>query len=239
VCKVRTTPANALVRQHKGVLNQRVFCARAHALRHNHAQTFIHMSQVDVNDFVQHVQHANFTQQEMLLFVMSKQIAVDSGCSKYGWSALHGAVAHGQCSFMIAALLAVGAGANVKAWDGCTPIWSAVYASANMLEMLIEGGGSVNETDNIGEAPLIAVMKSMNSSARACLDLLLARPELDLTTNHSEMTAVTWAAQEGRQDFVAAIADEQKKRVRWTAIRAAWVVAATARCGETSGSEVD
>jgi hypothetical protein len=54
--------------------------------------------------------------------------------------------------------LAAGADANVKDNYGRTSVWrGALQSTAEILQLLIDGGSSVNESDNYGLTPLIVL----------------------------------------------------------------------------------
>jgi hypothetical protein len=86
--------------------------------------------------------------------------------------------------------------------------WGAATSTAAILQLLIDGGGSVNEASNEGLTPLIAVASANNGDAAARLDVLLARPELDLDAKCRGKTAEEWARQRGHPELAAAIAAE-------------------------------
>jgi ankyrin repeat protein len=124
------------------------------------------------------------------------------------------------------ALLAAGADANVKDDHGWTSVRvGSVYSTADILQLLIDRGGSVNEPDDLGQTPLIAFVSWNNGDAAARLALLLARPELDLDAELEGKTAEQWAQERGYSELTAAIADEKRMRRRWSDLRSVWVAA--------------
>jgi ankyrin repeat protein len=104
----------------------------------------------------------------------------------------------------------------------CAAAW---ISTADILQLLLDGGGSVNEPDNEGITPLIALVRNYNGDVPARLGILLARPELDLDAKWQGKTAEQWAVSVGRLELAAAIAAERGKRQRWSVFRSAWVAA--------------
>jgi ankyrin repeat protein len=131
---------------------------------------------------------------------------------------------------LVVALLAVGANPNVTDDYGRTSVWAGAYDStADILQLLIDGGGSVNEPTNfLRRTPLIALARNNGGDAPARLQILLACPELNLEAICERKTAEEWAVRRGHPELAAAIAEERRRRERWSTVRCAWV-AATAR----------
>jgi hypothetical protein len=110
---------------------------------------------------------------------------------------------------LVVALLVAGADANVKNTYGATSVFLGAYNStADILQLLVDGGGSVNEPESKSETPLIRLVRSIVGDAAARLDVLLSRPELDLDATWETMTAEKWAVSRGRPELAAAIAAE-------------------------------
>jgi ankyrin repeat protein len=127
------------------------------------------------------------------------------------------------------ALLAAGADANVKDKSGETSVWWAAYEStAEIMQLLINGGSSVNEPRNDGVTPLIALVANNNGDAAAPLGVLLERPELDLDAKYTGKTAEEWAVNDGQSQLASAIAQERARRKRWSALRSTWIAATIA-----------
>jgi ankyrin repeat protein len=140
--------------------------------------------------------------------VVELGISVNEQHSGNGATALHYAVFYNRRG-LVMALLAAGADTNVKNNHGTTSVWwGAADSTRAMLQMLIDGGGSVNEPNNDGETPLIALVRWSSGDAAARLDVLLARPELDLDAKWEGKTAEQWAEEKGRQDLAKAITAE-------------------------------
>jgi ankyrin repeat protein len=137
---------------------------------------------------------------------------------------LHHAAAF-QHHELVVTLLAAGADANVKHIYGRTSLsYSAICSTPNILQLLIDSGGSVNEADDDGETPLIALMYHIGDAAGR-LRVLLARPELELDVTFKGKTAEQWAQENGHQDLAQAIAAERARRARWNGLRFAWIAA--------------
>jgi ankyrin repeat protein len=181
------------------------------------------MRQADIGAFVDSAFYGTLTLEGITAAVASG-IPVN-GRNRWGETALHNAVIYRRRELVVA-LLAAGADANVK--DGASCVWKGAFDStADILQLLINGGGNVTEQDS-GQTPLIAVVLWNKGDAAARLQVLLRCPELDLDTKYDGMTADEWAVRKGHSQLAAAIAEERLKRVRWSAMRCAWV-AATAR----------
>jgi hypothetical protein len=124
----------------------------------------------------------------------------------------------------IVALLAAGADPNVKGDGGGTSVlWGAAFSTADILQLLMDGGGSVNEPDDSGWTPLIALVRCNAVHAAARLQVLLACIELDLDAEYEGKTAEGWAVHRRHFKFAAAIAEERARRERWSALRVAWI----------------
>jgi ankyrin repeat protein len=158
----------------------------------------------------------------------SEQVTINAQHSGTGWTALHCAVFHKHRELAIA-LLAAGADANMKDIHGRTSVyWGAYSSTTDILQLLLDGGGSANEPSNIGETPLMMLARHNVGDAAARLDMLLARPELDLDATFAGKTADDWALQIGLRTAAIAIATERVIRDRWNVFRATWVALAAA-----------
>jgi hypothetical protein len=127
------------------------------------------------------------------------------------------------------ALLTTGADPNVKDNLGTTSVWEgAADSTADILQLLIDSGGSVNEANDFGMTPLIVLVSYNYPDAPARLQVLLATPELDLDAACEGKMVEEWAVRRGHTEFAAVIAEERRRRERWSTVRCAWV-SATAR----------
>ncbi len=186
------------------------------------------MSQADIDTFIHSASDDSLTPQGVITAVVLRGIPVNGRNSAWNVTALHRAVIYERRKLVVA-LLAAGANPNVKNDDGVTSAWwGAYYSTADILQLLIHGGGSVNEADNVGRTPLITLARNNRGDAAARLQVLLRCPKLDLNTKYDGMTAEEWAVRKGYPELAAAIADERHRRVRWSTVRCAWI-AATAR----------
>jgi hypothetical protein len=186
------------------------------------------MSQAETDAFVDSVKDGTLTPEGVTTAVVTRGIPVNGRRSITGYTALSYAVAWKRRELVVA-LLAAGADANVKDDYGWTLVWwGAYYSTADILQLVIDGGGSVNEPKNDGETPLIELVMTNYDDAAARLGVLLACPELDLDATYQCKTAEQWAVREGYPELAAAIAEERHRRVRWSVLRAAWI-GATAR----------
>ena len=146
--------------------------------------------------------------------------------NRWGETALHRTVHWKLRRELAVALLAVGADANAKNSIGESSVWQAAISSiADIVQLLIHGGGSVNEPDEYGNTPLIALARNSFGNAAARLQVLLRCPELDLNTKYDGKTAEEWAVRRGHPELAAAIAEERRKRVRWSTVRCTWASA--------------
>jgi hypothetical protein len=185
------------------------------------------MSQADIDAIVDSAFDDTLTPQGVTTAV-ARGIPVIGRNSKWGITALHRAV-RSKRRELVVALLAAGADANVTDAFGKTPVWlGAAFSTADILQLLIDDGGSVNEVDEFAETPLIALVWYKGHDAVARLQVLSTCPELDLDAACKGNMAEEWAVRRGHPELAAAIAEERRKRVRWSAVRCAWV-AATAR----------
>jgi ankyrin repeat protein len=188
------------------------------------------MSQADIDAFVFSAAWGPLTSEGVTTAMVTKGIPVNGLHSYYGSTALHKAVWMKRRELVVA-LLAAGADANVKSNRGVTSVrlCAAHDSTARILQLLIDGGGSVNEPDNFGQTPLIALVSWNNGDAAARLGVLLARPELNLDVTYKGKTAEQWAEAKGHLDLAQAIAAERSRRQRWNGLRSAWVAAASSR----------
>jgi ankyrin repeat protein len=174
------------------------------------------MSQADIDVFIDSVYNGTL---EVPTAVVTRRIFVNGRHSRRGFTALQYAVLCKR-SQVVVALLAAGADASKKNLSGETSIWEgAAYSTAHILQLLIDGGGSVNEPDNFGQTPLIALVRYNFGDAAARLQVLLACIELDLHATYDGKTAEEWAVHMGYSDLAVAIAEG----ARWVGLRAAWI----------------
>jgi ankyrin repeat protein len=95
--------------------------------------------------------------------------------------------------------------------------------TSEILQLLINAGGSVNEAASYGMTPLIALVRNSADDAAAALGVLLARPELDLDAKWEGKTAKQWAVEKSHPELAAVIGQEQARRRRWSDLRSTWV----------------
>jgi hypothetical protein len=188
---------------------------------------FVHtrsaITQDDINDFVWAVGEFNtFTPEDIQTAVLTRGIPVNARRSVDGWTALHYAV-HRKRRQLVVALLAVGADPNVKNNSGVTSVFEgADWSTADILQLLIDSDGNVNEPNNHGQTPLIVLVTLNKGDAAARLEVLLACPELDLDAKFYWRTPEEWAVYMGRPQLADAIAVERRRRMQWSA-RAFWI----------------
>jgi hypothetical protein len=138
------------------------------------------MSQADIDAFVDSVYWGTLIPEGVMAAVVTRRVSVNGRHSSDGWTALHWAVAR-QCRELVVALLAAGADANVKDDIGATSVWWGAYGStADILQLMIHSGGSVNEAIIDGDTSLMVIVRNNYRDAPARLQVLLACPELDL-----------------------------------------------------------
>jgi hypothetical protein len=189
------------------------------------------MSQADIDIFVDSARYGSFASARDgtltphdVSTAVARGIPVNGRHSRNGFTALHWAV---RCERreLVVALLAHGVDANVKEAHGQTSVlWAALYnIPAYILQLMIEGGGSVNEACN-GWTPLMTLRSTIGDAA-ARLQVLLACPELELDAVHNGKTAEENAVSKGDLGIAAAIAEERARRKRWSAFRLTWVAA--------------
>jgi ankyrin repeat protein len=183
------------------------------------------MSQADINVFVCAAQNDMLTPVGVTTAVVTRGIPVNGRHSDWGVTALQWAVQWKRCGLVVA-LLAAGADANVKNLGGHTSVLlGASDSTADILQLLLDGGGNVNEVSISGQSPLIALVRTNNGKAAARLQVLLACPELDLDVDYKGKTAEQWAVHARHVELASAIAEERAGRERWGGLRAAWVAA--------------
>jgi ankyrin repeat protein len=187
--------------------------------------------QADIDAFVDSAFNGTLTHDDVTATaVATNSFLVNGRHSSDGWTALHYTVVWKRIELVVA-LLAAGADATIKNDCGETPAWyGALYSTADILQLLIDGGGSVNEPNCYGQAPLIALVRYniKEGDAAARLQVLLAFPELDLDAKYNGKTAEEWAVHCGRTQLAVTISAERARRQRWSALRAAWVAATIA-----------
>ncbi len=183
------------------------------------------MSQDDIDAFVESARYLELTPEGVTTAVVTKGIPVSGRHSIHGWTALHFAVLFKRRELVVA-LLVAGADANAKDNHDSTPmLWAAFDSTADILQLVIDGGGSVNEADIVGRTPLISLVMNNFGDAATRLQVLLACLHLDLDAGK---TTEEWAVTEGHVELARAIAEERARRERWSALRAAWIGAITA-----------
>ena len=186
------------------------------------------MSQADIDAFVESAANGMLTPEGVTTAVVTRGIPVNGRNSGWRVTALHQAV-YNKRREVVVALLAAGANPNVTDVYGRTSVWvGAMFSTADILQLLIDGGGGVNELSNDGETPLIVCVRYNNGDAAARLQVLLACPELDLDAKYKGKTAEEWVRR-GHPELAAAIAEERARRERWSALRAAWIAATATR----------
>jgi ankyrin repeat protein len=187
------------------------------------------MSQADIDAFVASARNNTLTPEGVTSAVVTRGISVN-GRRRFLWdTALHWAV-YNKRPEVVVALMAAGADANVKNNYGHTSVLlGATQSTADILQLLIDGGGSVNErVTEFAFTPLIALARNNCGDAAARLQVLLACPELDLDAEYFGKTAEQCAVEKGHLELAAVIAQERAGRERWSALRVAWVAATSA-----------
>ncbi len=186
------------------------------------------MSQADIDAFVMCAYWRKTLTLKGVRTAVARGIFVNGRHSSDGWTALHRVVLNKRPELVVA-LLEAGADPNVKNRFGNTSVlWGASDSNAQILQLLIDSGGSVNEPDDNGMTPLIAVVRWKDGDAAARLKVLLACPELDLDAKYRGKTAEDWAAHMHHFQLALAIAQERARRARWSALRSAWIAATIA-----------
>jgi ankyrin repeat protein len=187
------------------------------------------MSQTDIDAFVKSARNNMLTPERVTTAVVDRGIPVNGQESgDWGLTALHFAVLYKR-RVLVVALMAAGADTNVKNKSGQTSVWmGAAFSTADILQLLMDGGGSVNEPNRFGLTPLIALVRWSSGDAAARLRVLLVCPELDLDAEYNRKTAEEWATDTGRSELAVMIVEERARRERWSALRASWVAATTA-----------
>jgi hypothetical protein len=186
------------------------------------------MSQADIDSFIDSARDGTLTPHDVSTAV-ARGIPMNARHSdKNGVTALHYVVDRKRHDLVVA-LLAVGADANVKSGYGYTLMWmAAANINADILQLLTEGGGNVNETNIDGETPLIALVKYNYYDVAARLQVLLMCPELVLDAEYYGKTTERWAVSMGHFKLASAIAEERVARKRWGNLRSAWIGATVA-----------
>ncbi len=184
------------------------------------------MSQDDIDAFVESARYNKLTPEGVTTAVVTKGIPVNGRHSIFGWTALHWAV-HLRRRELVVALLAAGADANAKGIHASTSVlWGATYSTADILQLLMDGGGYVNKVSILGQTALISLlMNNYGAVVAVRLQVLLACPHLDLDEEYEGKTAEQWAMDRGYSELAVMIVEERARRERWSALRASWIVA--------------
>ncbi len=196
------------------------------------------MSQADIDAFVMPAYYGTLAPEDVTTAV-ARGVSVNGRHIGPGTTVLHWAVFR-QRGKVVVALLAAGADANfTNQYRQTSMLWGAEHSTADILQLLIDGGGNANESCNYGETPLIALVKYKRGDAAARLQVLLACPALDLDATYHGKTAEEWAVH-GHFELAAAIAEERRRRERWSALRVSWIAATVAPilCREKNGCRV-
>jgi hypothetical protein len=146
-----------------------------------------------------------------------------NGRSRGGITALDCAV-YCKRRHLVVALVWAGADTNMKdMYGGNSVMGCAERGTADILRVLIDGGASINEADNFGRAPLIALVSNYDDDHVARLGVMLACSYLDLDVKFRGKTAGEWAT--GRMGVCtkAMIMHERMKRSRWSVLRFSWI----------------
>jgi ankyrin repeat protein len=184
------------------------------------------MSQADIDSFVLYARMGLLTPERVTTAVVDRGIPVNGQESEFGWTALQWAVMN-QRREVVVALLAAGADANVRQKVcGFTPVLvAALYSTADILQLLIDSGGSVNKPNYYDSTPLMELVRNINGDVVARLQVLFACPELDLDAKCQGKTAEEWAVQKEHFGCAAAIAEERRRRMLWSTLRWTWIAA--------------
>jgi ankyrin repeat protein len=186
------------------------------------------MSQADIDAFVDSAGWFGSLTPEGVIASVERGIPVSGRHSESGWTALHHAVSFRRRELVLA-LSAAGADASAKNPFGETSVrLCAADGTADLLQVLIESGGNVNEPRHNGETPLMALVLWNTGDIAALLDVLLARADLDLDATCEGKTAEQWAEETGYQDLAQAIAAERARRARWGGFRSTCIAATVA-----------
>jgi hypothetical protein len=161
-----------------------------------------------IDEFVASAEAGTLTPGVIATSLASGEFPIDGRHSCSGWTALHAAVVNARQE-VVAALLSAGANPEVASSHGRACVWlAACISTAETLQLLIDGGGSVNTTDNDGEPPLIALVRYDVGDLRGRLDVLLSRPELDVDAEFEGKSAEQWAVDRSNEDVAEVIAEE-------------------------------
>jgi hypothetical protein len=180
------------------------------------------MSQADVDAFVDSAWDGTL---KVPTAVVTRRSFVNGRHSRSGFTALQYAVLCKRPKVVVA-LLAAGGDANVRNRCGETSVlWGAYNSTIHILQLLMDGGGSVNNVDKFGQTPLITLVRCNKGEAAARLEVLLACPELDLNAEYDGKTAEQWAIYTRCDQLAVPIAAERARRERWGGLRAAWIAA--------------
>ena len=166
------------------------------------------MSQADVDAFVLSAVNGELTP-EGVVAATAKGLSINGRNSgDYGRTALHWAVERKRRELVVA-LLAAGGDANIQDNNGWTSVYQGAYnCTADILQLLIDGGGNVKIPNKHGETPLIALVRWNSGDAAARLGVLLSRPEIILDAKYVGKTAEQWAVAKGRASLAEAIVAE-------------------------------
>jgi ankyrin repeat protein len=171
------------------------------------------MSQNDIDAFIDSARDGTLTSAGVGT-ALTSGIPVNGQHSRDGFTALDCAVRNSHYDLVVA-LLAAKADTNIHDASGRTSVWhAAVYSTAAIMQLVIDGGGIVNIADKDGSTPLIELTVTKCGDAAARLGVLLARPELKLDAKYRGWTAEQLAAVTGHGELKAAIAEERVRRRR-------------------------
>jgi hypothetical protein len=192
---------------------------------HIHILHYIDMRQADIHTFVDSAGWPNQLTLKGVITAANKGI-INKQLICNGRTALHNAVDSVNQKAVVL-LLAAGANTNVKAHYGYTSVLMLCWRRniGDILQLLINAGGSVNKVTDFGETPLTLLVRWSSGDAMAPMKVLLGRPELHLDAKCEGKTAEEWAVHMRRDELASTISQERARRERWSAFRSAWMAA--------------